>query len=296
MPVTINGTTGITTPDLDSTADISANGVNFGEGGGNISTNTSAGNGALVANTTGAESVAVGFRAGFSNTTASGNVYIGPYAGQLGTTAARNTAVGQAAGYSLTTGSGNTFVGTAGSSNNFGAGWVVTTGNNNTVIGAYSGNQYNIDIRTASSNIVVSDGNGLPRIATANGNTYLYAADNSVIITTSNTKGGTVNILGTSSLFPRLNWGGNSILLVQMAGSDGIAGGVNASYLIAVSERFGSYICTVLSSSINDGLSGYTNTFSYNGSAFRVTQNWGSGGTNIGCFWNIINVTGALSG
>lgn len=296
MPVTINGTTGITTPDLDSTADISANGVNFGEGGGNVSTNTSAGNGALAVNTTGAESVAVGFRAGFNSTTASGNVYVGAYTGQNGTTAARNTAVGQASGFSLTTGSGNTFVGCAGSSNNFGAGWVVTTGNNNTVLGAYSGNQNNIDIRTASGNIIVSDGNGLPRIATANGNTYLYAADNSVIITTSNTKGGTVNILGTSSLFPRLNWGGSSLLLVQFAGSEGIAGGIHGLFLIAVSERFGAYVCTVLSSSINDGLGGYTNTFSYNGSAFRVTQNWGSGGATLFSFWNIINVTGALAG
>lgn len=165
MPITINGTTGVTSPGGDTqAADTTINGVRVGRGAGAGSTNTVVGSSALNANTTGAEAAILGFQAGINNTTGSGNVYIGAYSGFTGTTAARNTAVGQAAGYSLTTGSGNTFVGTAGSSNLYGAGWRVTTGNNNTVVGAYSGNQGGLDIRTSSNQIVLSDGDGTPRL------------------------------------------------------------------------------------------------------------------------------------
>jgi hypothetical protein len=39
----------------------------------------------------------------------------------------------------------------------------MTTGNNNTILGRYNGNQGGLDIRTASNNIVLSDGDGNPR-------------------------------------------------------------------------------------------------------------------------------------
>jgi hypothetical protein len=39
----------------------------------------------------------------------------------------------------------------------------VTTGSKNVIIGSYSGNQGSLDIRTASNNIVLSDGDGNPR-------------------------------------------------------------------------------------------------------------------------------------
>ena len=41
----------------------------------------------------------------------------------------------------------------------------MTTGAKNTIIGAYTGNQGGLDIRTASNYIVLSDGDGNPRVA-----------------------------------------------------------------------------------------------------------------------------------
>ena len=63
----------------------------------------------------------------------------------------------------LTTGSANTFVGGYDVSTG-GSGAEITTGSNNTIIGAYNGNQGGLDIRTASNNIVLSDGDGNPRL------------------------------------------------------------------------------------------------------------------------------------
>jgi hypothetical protein len=40
----------------------------------------------------------------------------------------------------------------------------MTTGSKNTIIGRYDGNQGGLDIRTASNNIVLSDGDGNPRV------------------------------------------------------------------------------------------------------------------------------------
>jgi hypothetical protein len=85
MAVTINGTTGITTPDVDSTADGSFNGVTVGKGAGS--------------------------------------------------------------------GTSNTVLGV-------GAGSAMTTGGYNTIIGGFSGNENNLDIRTASNYVVLSDGDG----------------------------------------------------------------------------------------------------------------------------------------
>jgi hypothetical protein len=51
----------------------------------------------------------------------------------------------------------NTFVGQGASEN-------VTGGSKNTILGRYNGNQGGLDIRSSSSNIVLSDGDGNPRI------------------------------------------------------------------------------------------------------------------------------------
>ena len=40
----------------------------------------------------------------------------------------------------------------------------MTTGSRNTIIGRYNGNQGGLDIRTSSNNIVLSDGDGNPRL------------------------------------------------------------------------------------------------------------------------------------
>jgi len=64
-----------------------------------------------------------------------------------------NTAVGYNAGSSINTGLKNTFIGG-------GSGSTVTSGDANTFLGAYNGNNGGLDIRTASNNIVLSDGDG----------------------------------------------------------------------------------------------------------------------------------------
>ena len=162
--------------------------------------NTAVGTQALTANTSGANNDAFGYAtlytnttgtyntaiggynatsksALFSNTSGSYNIAVGNGALQANTTASFLTALGYQAGYSATsgyslyvgnqagyntTGAGNTFVG-ANSSSGFGAGYAVTTGGQNTILGGYSGNQGGLDIRTATNNIVLSDGAGNPR-------------------------------------------------------------------------------------------------------------------------------------
>ena len=123
--------------------------------------NVALGRQALYSSTTASYNTAVGYQAGYSNTTGAENVLIGAFAGFAGTTATRNTFIGQNAGYN-TTGSYNTFIGRK--SDGGGAGQYVTTGTKNTIIGGYNGNQGGLDIRTSSNNIVLSDGDGNPRV------------------------------------------------------------------------------------------------------------------------------------
>jgi hypothetical protein len=115
---------------------------------------------ALYANTTANNNTAVGWQAGYTGTTATNNVIAGAQSGYSITTGSSNTLLGVVAGYYLTTGSNNTFVGSG--QGGYGAGWLVTTGSKNTIIGGYNGNQNSLDIRTASNNIVLSDGDGVP--------------------------------------------------------------------------------------------------------------------------------------
>jgi hypothetical protein len=130
--------------------------------------NTAIGTQALRLNTTANNNTAVGYQAGYSNTTATGKTTLGAYSGYLSTAGGYSTFVGYAAGYN-STGSGNTFIGT--SAAGAGAGEIVTTGSKNTILGGYNGNQGGLDIRTANNHIVLSDGDGNPRvIVNASGN------------------------------------------------------------------------------------------------------------------------------
>jgi hypothetical protein len=144
------------------------------------SENTGLGTGALYANTTGASNSAVGYGALDSNTTGSYNTALGREALQSNTTADNNTAVGYQAGYSNTTGHTNLFLGhqagyatTTGTHNTFvgsgnnstgNSGAAITTGSKNSILGNYNGNYGGLDIRTSSNNIVLSDGDGNPRL------------------------------------------------------------------------------------------------------------------------------------
>jgi len=72
-------------------------------------------------------------------------------------TSAQNTFLGYYCGRNNTTGHANTFIGES-------SGNLVDTGAKNTILGRYNGNQGGLDIRTSSNNIVLSDGDGNPRL------------------------------------------------------------------------------------------------------------------------------------
>jgi hypothetical protein len=132
--------------------------MNVNTTGGN---NVAVGTEALRQNTTASNNTAVGYQAGYTNTISQYNTAIG---NQVLYTANRtadangfNTAVGHQAGYSATTGQFNTYIGQS-------SGYYITTGSKNTIIGGYTGNNGGLDIRTSSNNIVLSDGDGNPRV------------------------------------------------------------------------------------------------------------------------------------
>jgi hypothetical protein len=167
--------------EISLAANISGNSnVAFGRASLNANTtasyNTAYGTDSLQVNTTGGNNTAVGHRSLFSNTTASSNTAVGYQAGYSNTTGGRLTAFGYQAGYNCTaTGTiQNVFVGneaghgnTSGTNNTYIGGSSasqMTTGSFNTIIGAYDGNSGGLDIRTSSNNIVLSDGDGNPRV------------------------------------------------------------------------------------------------------------------------------------
>jgi hypothetical protein len=137
------------------------------------SNNTAVGYQALYTNTTGTINTALGTQAGYSNTTSTESVYVGYRAGYL-TTGEFNTFVGGEAGRDVTTGTRNTLIG-------IGAGYLMTTGGKNTVIGNFSGNQGGLDIRTANNYIVLSDGDGNPRV-TIDSSGYTQTGDKTFVV------------------------------------------------------------------------------------------------------------------
>jgi hypothetical protein len=151
------------------------------------------------------ENVAIGYYAlnivGNNDTlnTWNGNTAVGAFAGQSGTTTLRNTFIG------------------------YGAGRYVTTGDENTILGSYNGNQNNLDIRTSSNNVVLSDGAGNIRlIANAAGNVGLgttnptsklsvnggiqLAQNNATIVGTSGTAGEIKQIAGAPFYYDGSAW------------------------------------------------------------------------------------------
>ena len=118
--------------------------------------NTAVGESALFSNTTASNNTAVGFNALYSNNTGTQNIAVGGDAGDAITTGSYNTFVGYNAGGAATTGTLNAFLGRS-------SGSAMTTGSKNTIIGCYNGNQGDLDIRTSSNHIVLSDGDGNPR-------------------------------------------------------------------------------------------------------------------------------------
>jgi hypothetical protein len=251
------------------------------------SNNTAIGKSALQANTTASNNTAVGYQALYTNTTATNNTALGYQAGKLAT-GAGNTLIGAFAGASISTGTLNTFIGV---SANEASGYYVTTGSKNTILGGYSGNQGGLDIRTASNYIVLSDGDGNPELIMGAG----YNGFVNQQILTSNTKGGTVNILSRAQIFPTDNTVTSAILLVTASAGEGTAGGYTRSDVIFISKRFGNQISTT-NIGTSDGISATNWTYGFDGSNFRVTQNWSASGSSLGTRWSILVVSGANLG
>ena len=138
------------------------------------SNNTALGKRGLYDNTTGSNNTAVGYYSSYNNTAASNNTAVGTRAGFTNSLSANNVFVGYEAGYTHNRGSAtnsyNTYLGyyagrnsTTGVENTFVGGLAgedMTTGSKNTILGRYNGNQGGLDIRTASNNVVLSDGDG----------------------------------------------------------------------------------------------------------------------------------------
>ena len=165
----------ITTGTRNTGVGVSTLGFNNGAVSITSNDNTAQGHAALTSLTSGASNTAIGSFALQSNTTASYNTAVGYQAGYSNQTGANNVFVGYSAGYNANTNGGHTFVGyNAGLNSNSssiantffgnGAGSLVTSGIKNTIIGRYDGNTGGLDIRTASNNIVLSDGDGNPRL------------------------------------------------------------------------------------------------------------------------------------
>ena len=158
--------------------------------------NTAIGNSALYWNTTGTYNVAIGTSAlstgaGSAGSNGDYNVAVG-VSSLNANRASSNTALGYASGGSVTTGGGNTLIGnnagaqlTTGTYNTYigggivgstgGAGFDVVNASKQTIIGRFSGNQGGLDIRGTNNYIVLSDGDGNPRLA-INGTEWLLAA------------------------------------------------------------------------------------------------------------------------
>ena len=133
----------------------------------------------------------MGFQAGAAVTTGNENTLIGGLAGDAMTDSDRNTAVGYLALTTNTKSDRNTAIGRSALENlnhtsvtsglntaiGHGAGSIITTGTKNTIIGSYSGNAGGLDIRTVSNMIVISDGDGNPRMITNTAGTSCWTND-----------------------------------------------------------------------------------------------------------------------
>lgn len=131
---------------------VGKNALNYAFG----SNNTAVGAFALESANGASQSTAVG-TSSLIQAEGTGNTSVGYLSFYSTTSGTYNTGLGWSAGNALTTGTTNTFLGKS-------SGSLITTGSKNTIIGAYNGNQGSLDIRTSDNNVVLSDGDGNPRM------------------------------------------------------------------------------------------------------------------------------------
>jgi hypothetical protein len=150
--------------------------------------NIAIGDSAIESGTIAQTNVAIGYSVMQNITTGTGNVSVGSFSSRdtgpenynvaLGTFALRfrngsnNTAIGAfslASQNASGTSNRNTAIG-------FKSGQFIDTGEKNTIVGCYDGTNGGLDITNSSGNIVLSDGDGNPRIwVDSNGNSFLFA-------------------------------------------------------------------------------------------------------------------------
>ena len=200
---TFNGTT------VTMANDASIHGLTVGLGGGAVASNTAVGTAALFSNSTGANSVAVGYVASYYQT-GNSNTSLGhqSFQGQSGlSTGTNNTALGKDTLYSNTTGAYNIAVGEAALRTN-------TTGSNSTVIG-YQASYYN----TTGGNNTAIGWNALLSNTTASNNTAVgYQASYS------NTTGGYNTAIGMQSMYYMTTGGSNVAIGFQALGGNTTSG------------------------------------------------------------------------
>jgi hypothetical protein len=188
---TLNNMTLANVAVTSTNGDITINTVRAGLGNASVSTNTAFGVSALATNSSGSSSTAVGYLAGSTNTTGASVTAFGYQAGKVTTTTNSGTYIGANSGLAAT-GQQNTFLGQ-------GSGETVTSGAKNTIIGRYDGNTGGLDIRTSSNYIVLSDGDGNPRVSW--GSTGAMSMNNAVSgtgnirVTNSSNTSGDVNVI-----------------------------------------------------------------------------------------------------
>jgi len=224
MSIILDGTTGITTPDLiDSSltsgrvvyagasgnltgstaltfdgAILGVNGVSVGRGAGAVSTNTAVGASALAANTSGADNTAVGYQAGFSNTTGLRNTASGYQSLYTSSIGSYNTAMGWKA-LNLSTGDSNTGLGYTALLN-------TSTGASNTAIGE----------SPLQSNTTGSFNTAVGTAALKNNNTASYNTAIGYQAGYTNVTGATVTYLGYQAGYTAT--GGNNTFIGTQAG------------------------------------------------------------------------------
>jgi len=126
-----------------------------------------------------------------------------------------NTAIGRYSGYNNTTGTYNTYLGTQ-------AGESMTTGGKNTFIGRYNG-LTNLDLRTSSNNIVLSDGDGNIRCRwTSTGRMNNYAnqsSDFSAVFKNTHTSGYCLGVEAATHLIFFYTTGSSNVGSINTNGS-----------------------------------------------------------------------------
>jgi len=207
--------------------------------------NVAVGNAALKSNTTASNNTAVGYQAGYSTTTAASNCYFGYQTGySLTASSGGNTfggyqagytfnstsngfhaMYGYGAGYSVSTGLNNTLIGAN-------SGYYISSGSKNTVLGSYNGNQGGLDIRTASNYIVLSDGDGNPRLVGASGGQITVGSN----ISAATSPKGDLNIQGSASTQTNLYL----FKATQVEGYVGFVSGSNSNLYINTGSTMGS--------------------------------------------------------